>query len=308
MELRHLRYFVAVAEELNFTRAAERLFTSQPSLSEQVRNLEEEVGAALLRRTKRKVELTDAGRVFLDEARTVLRQAEQALTRARQAAQQAAQTIRIGFVPCAEVMVFPHVLPELRLMFPNLNIVLHSLATGAQEAALLGGDIDIAFMRPPLQSTQLLREVVLTEPVLVFLHAQHPLAAMRRIAPAQLNGEPYVIADSDFSPPLFRLTDEYLRQHQVARGHEHVVSNILLGVNLVSAGLGYALFPAYAQTFCTRSVCARPLQDDGPQMDLVMVTRPEAGTRTPVLDALMGLVRDMEKPRARTRTPAAARR
>lgn len=307
VELRHIRYFIAVAEELSFTRAAQRLFTSQPSLSEQVRNLEDEVGTPLLRRTKRSVELTDAGRVFLEEGRRVLEQAAHALSSARRVAERDARTIRIGFVPSAEVRVFPQVLPKLRQMFPGLHIVLRSLDTASQERALLQDEIDLAFMRPPLQHPELLQERVLTDPIRVFLPREDPLAKLARIPPGRLSDRPAVIADSAFSLPLSRLTDDYLTRHAVRRGEEHMVSNILLGVNLVGAGMGYALFPAYAETFCSQSVCVRPLKDGGPQFDLVMVTRPERGCCAEVLDAMMGLVRELSAELQEVRETSGAR-
>lgn len=135
MELRHLRYFVAVAEELNFTRAAERLYTSQPSLSEQIRNLEEEIGYPLLNRTRRKVELTEAGVIFLDDAREILHKVEEAVQRAGKAASQAREVLTIGFVPAAEVRIFPAVLPAFRAAFPQVDVVLRSLTSNEQEGA-----------------------------------------------------------------------------------------------------------------------------------------------------------------------------
>ena len=179
MELRHLRYFLAVADELNFTRAALRLHTAQPSLSQQIRDLEDEIGAQLFERSKRKVELTDAGRVFMAEARLTLAQADRAVARARQVALQRQATLTIGFVPAAEVKIFPVILPMLRMRFPQLNVELRSLPTLEQEDALLCGDIDIAFMRPPIQSAELKAEVVFDEPFILLLPAAHPLAALR---------------------------------------------------------------------------------------------------------------------------------
>ena len=118
MEFRRLRYFVAVAEELSFTRAAERLYTSQPSLSEQIRCLEESLGLVLFIRSPRKVELTEVGRIFLEEARLVLRQVEYAVARAQSAGEKARESLTIGFVPSAEVQIFPVVIPALRLQHP----------------------------------------------------------------------------------------------------------------------------------------------------------------------------------------------
>ena len=120
MELRHLRYFVTVAEELNFSKAALKLYTAQPSLSQQIKDLEEYVGVQLFNRTKRKVELTEEGAAFLEQARLTLMQADKAVATARQIAKTKQQRLRIGFVATAEVHIFPQVLPQLRIQHPKL--------------------------------------------------------------------------------------------------------------------------------------------------------------------------------------------
>lgn len=127
MELRHLRYFITVAEELNFSKAALKLFTAQPSLSQQIKDLEEDVGVQLFYRTKRKVELTEEGTVFLEQASLTLAQADKAVAMARQVSQAKQQMLRIGFVPVAEVKIFPSVLPNLRVQHPDFKIELLSL-------------------------------------------------------------------------------------------------------------------------------------------------------------------------------------
>jgi Bacterial regulatory helix-turn-helix protein, lysR family len=131
MELRHLRYFITVADELNFTRAAALLHTAQPSPSQQILDLENEVGVQLLERSNRKVELTEAGEVFLAEARVTLAQADRAVARARHVARQQDETVTIGFVPATEVRVFPTILPRLRMHFPHVRVELRSLSTMA---------------------------------------------------------------------------------------------------------------------------------------------------------------------------------
>lgn len=136
MELRHLRYFITVAEELNFSKAALKLFTAQPSLSQQIKDLEEDVGVRLLNRTKRKVELTEEGEVFLEHARLTLAQAEKAVALARQVSKAKQQLLRIGFVPIAEMKIFPYVLPNLRLQHPDLIIELSNLNNTEQLKSL----------------------------------------------------------------------------------------------------------------------------------------------------------------------------
>ena len=153
MELRHLRYFITVAEEINFSKAALKLFTTaQPSLSQQIKDLEEDVGVQLFYRTKRKVELTEEGAVFLEQARLTLAQADKAVAMARQVSQAKQQMLRIGFVPVAEVKIFPSVLPNLRVQHPDFKIELLSLNNTEQMKRLKKGELDISFTRHNLGS------------------------------------------------------------------------------------------------------------------------------------------------------------
>ncbi len=289
MELRHLRYFIAVADELNFTRAAQRLHTAQPSLSQQIRDLEDEIGTRLLERSKRKVELTEAGRVFLAEARLVLAQADRAVARARQAGQQHALTVTIGFVPAAEITIFPAILPKLRMRCPGVNVELRSLPTMELEEALLRGDIDIAFMRRPVHSPSLNVEVVLTEPLVVLMPASHPLAAQARIEPAMLDGQPFIRTNPAYAGQLYDIVQEYFERHHVQPDVVQVATNILLNLNLVGMGLGIALLPAYVEALAGDTMCCRPLAGTAPEIELVMVTRAES--HPPELDALVDLMR-----------------
>ncbi|WP_321914409.1 DNA-binding transcriptional regulator HcaR [Paraburkholderia sp. J11-2] len=291
MELRHLRYFIAVADELSFTRAAQRLHTAQPSLSQQIRNLEDEVGTPLFERTRRKVELTDAGKVFLAEARLVVAQADRAVVRARQVGQGRA-TVTIGFVPAAEIRVFPVILPRLRLRFPDVNVELRSLPTAEQEDALLRGDIDVAFMRRPVVSPELRSEVVLTEPLVVVLPSAHPLAKQKRIAPAQLSGEPFISTHPQFSGQVHSVVEAYCEAQGIERKVAQVATNILLNLNLVGMGLGYALLPAYVSSLTSSAICTRPLEGEPPTIDLLMVSRKEPHAAE--LEALFELVRENE--------------
>ena len=290
MELRHLRYFIAVADELSFTRAAERLHTAQPSLSQQIRNLEDEVGTPLFERTRRKVELTEAGTVFLAEARLVVAQADRAVARARQVGQRGRATVTIGFVPAAEIEIFPAILPRLRLRFPDVNVELRSLPTAEQEPALLRGDIDVAFMRSPVNSPELKREVVLVEPFVVVLPTSHPLAKLDRIPPEKLDGEPFISTHPLYSGAVYSVVDSYFDAHGLHRNVAQVATNILLNLNLVGMGLGYALLPAYVSSLTSHAICTRPLEGEPPHVDLLMVWR--ASPPSAAVAGLLELVRE----------------
>jgi LysR family hca operon transcriptional activator len=289
MELRHLRYFITVADELNFTRAAALLHTAQPSLSQQIRDLENEVGVQLLERSNRKVELTKAGKVFLAEARVTLAQADRAIARARHVARQQDETVTIGFVPAAEVRVFPTILPRLRMHFPHVRVELRSLPTMAQEKALLANDIDVAFMRAPVHSAELASEVVLTEPLVVLLPAAHPLAKLQRIPLQALDGEAFIGSDPQFSGTFYDVVEDYYAKHGLQRNVVQIASNILLNLNLVGMGLGYALLPEYVSALAGESIRCRPLECEPPEIDLLMVWR--ADNRSPALSKLLELMR-----------------
>jgi len=290
MELRHLRYFIAVADELSFTRAAQRLHTVQPSLSQQIRNLEEEVGTPLLKRTRRKVELTEAGEGFLEEVRLVIAQADRAVARARMIGQESRKTVRIGFVPAAETRVFPAILPRLRLRFPDLHVDLRSLPTCEQEQALLRGDIDIAFMRNPVHSPELVSEVVFREPLVVLLPVDHPLAKLERIPPEKLDGEPFISTHLESAGEVHSTVLNFFEHHHLRCNVVQVANNTLLNLNLVGMGLGYALLPAYTATLMNNTICCRPLACEPHYVTLLMVRR--AQTHSPELDGLLELVRE----------------
>lgn len=288
MELRHLRYFVAVAEELSFTRAAERLCTAQPSLSQQIRDLEEQVGTLLLTRTRRKVELTEAGQVFLTEARLTLEQAERAVMRARHVGRKAKSTITIGFVPAAEVRIFPAILPRLRMRLPDLSVELRSNPTIEQEKMLLDREVDIAFLRKPIASSGIASEVVLREALVVVLPAAHRLAQFQEITPEQLDGEAFVHTDPLYSGELHQIVEAWFARHGVRPRVTQVATNALLNMNLVGMGLGIGLLPAYVTALTNPSICTRPLAGAAPEIDLLMAWR--AGDDTPALTVLRELV------------------
>jgi len=273
MELRHLRYFVTVAEELNFTRAAERLRTAQPSLSQQIRDLEEEIGTPLLLRTKRQVALTEAGRVFLDEARLVLAQAQRAVAEARRAGQGSESRLAIGFVPAAEVKIFPSMLTVMRAEFPQLNLVLRNLTTAEQQEALLNNGIDVAFMREPITDSRLSHEIVLTERLQVVLPADHPLAAKAEIQPADLNGLPFLRITPPHAGSLHQVVENFLQSNQITLQLVQDVENALTLMSLVGMGVGVGFLPDYVEHLLFRNVTSRPLAGPPITINLVMAWR-----------------------------------
>ncbi|WP_312552501.1 DNA-binding transcriptional regulator HcaR [Massilia sp.] len=288
MELRHLRYFVAVAEELSFTRAAERLRTAQPSLSQQIRDLEEQVGTLLLARTRRKVELTEAGQVFLTEARLTLAQADRALVRARQVGRKDTSTITIGFVPAAEVRIFPSILPRLRMRLPELSVEFRSIPTFEQEQKLLDHEIDIAFLRKPIRSPEVVSEVVLRESLVAVLPVGHPLAQYEEIDPLQLDDAAFIQPHPLYSGDLHNVVESYFAQHGVRPSVTQVATNTLLYLNLIGMKLGIGILPAYAASLTNPAICTRPLAAPAPEIELLMAWR--SGDQSPQLGVLRELV------------------
>lgn len=291
MELRHLHYFVAVAEELNFTRAAARLHTAQPSLSQQIRDLEAEVGAPLFERSKRHVALTPAGAVFLNEARLVLAQATRAVELARQAAHRQGSALRVGFVPAAEVSIFPRVLPMLRAQFPEVELSFHSLTTAEQTAALLAKRIDVGFLRPPLDQPELASTVVMNEGLVLVLPADHPLAALPDIPPQSLQGVPFLrINPEQAGHALDTAIQAWLQQLQPEPPVFQEVHNVLTLLSLISMGGGVTLLPEYAEKLTFRNVVTRRLSVPSQSVPLLMAWRSD--TPQPMAEAFVQLVRE----------------
>ncbi|MCL6231687.1 MULTISPECIES: LysR substrate-binding domain-containing protein [Acinetobacter] len=245
MELRHLRYFVAVAEELNFTKAAQRMCTVQPSLSQQIKDLEQEVGVQLLMRTNRKVELTAEGQAFLKEARLSLEHAEKAMIDARQIAKLSKEQLNIGFVPVAEMKVFPYIMPNIRAQFPELKIHFHSLMDVDQISAVRKGEIDIAFTRYVEESPDIESVQIFTEPLALIVPKNSPVAEQRYISIKNMNNQDFIISDEHSSPELYRIIQDFFKQNKLNVNLVQHSTNILLNVNLVGMGVGWSLVPSY---------------------------------------------------------------
>jgi LysR family transcriptional regulator, hca operon transcriptional activator len=275
MELRHLRYFIAVAEAKSLSLAADRiLHTTQPSLSRQIRDLEEEVGTALLTRSTRGIELTPAGRVFLDHARVVLSQVETAVESARRMAQPAKPSFVLGFLTGHEVTWLPAALQLLRDELPNIQVTISSQNSPQLAVALLQGRIDAAFLRREQGTSELEFSLVVSEPLEVFMPSDHRFTAMDRIDPQQLAGETFLsvsgsaLSGSGTAPALRLVIDEYLDSCGLKITPSHEVDNLAVVMSLISSTRGVALLPVYAKNFTPWSVTSRPLQGEIPTIDL----------------------------------------
>jgi LysR family hca operon transcriptional activator len=291
MELRHLRYFVAVAEEGSFTVAAERrLHTAQPSLSRQIRDLEYEVGVQLMTRNVRGIELTAAGRAFLDHARLALAQVEAAREAARRAARPAKTTFALGFLTGQEMDWLPEAMRILRDELPNIEVTVSSQYSPALAEALVRGSLDLAFLRAEPQMPELRYRTVTTEPLVVILPSDHRLAAKDAVSPQDLVAEIF-IGMSDTAPTLRVVIADYLKRSGVELTPSHEVDNISMAISLVASTRGVALAPLYVRNFLPWSVTSRPIKGEGPTIDLV-VGYHEANA-SPILELFLSRLDDL---------------
>jgi LysR family hca operon transcriptional activator len=285
MELRHLRYFIAVAEAGSLTVAALRmLHTSQPSLSRQIRDLEDEVGAQLLTRRARGIELTLAGRAFLEHARSVLSQVQAATEAARRVAHPGKPCFSMGFLTGHELKWMPEALRILRDELPNIDVMVSSQYSPLLADGLSKGKIDAAFLRRERGMTDLAYRVLVKEPLMVVLPSDHRLAALKAINPRDLLGETFVVV-SNTAPVLRSIIDKYLKRSGVNITPEHEADHLAMGMSLIASTGGVGLLPAYAQNFLSSSVTSRPLKGEIPTIELVLGYKKSNGS--PVLKLLL---------------------
>ena len=304
MELRHLRYFVAVAEHGSLTVAAQHLHTVQPSLSRQIRDLEDEVGTRLLERSVRGIALTPAGRAFLDHARLVLGQATAAIDAARRAAQPARPTFTMGFLTGQEVDWLPHATRVIQDELPAIEVRVVSNYSPQLADDLQHGRLDVAFLRRE-DRTDLRYIVVATEPLVVVLPSDHRLAARRAIDPSALAGEP-LLNMSPTAPVLRRVIDAYLRRTKLRMSPAPDVDNLAMAISMVASTRGVALLPEYARNFLPWSVTSRPLIGKPPVIELAIGYH--RGNASPVLRTFISrvdrVIAEFEAERAaRARSP-----
>lgn len=276
MELRHLRYFVAVAEELHFGRAARRLNISQPPLSLQIRQLEEEIGVALFSR-KRRVELTAAGREFLRHVRGALQQVQQGVRSAQRVERGERGELNVGFISSMASTYMPWLLRVFRERYPDVELVLNEGDTLTQIRDLLVGRLSVGIVRGPVNTPGLVGTTILTEPLVVALPADHPRAAAKRVAVGELVNDGFVMVPRQIGA----LHQETLRLCQRAGFTPRVSQEALqlhIVVSLVSARVGVALVPASAQLTRIDGVVFRPLAGSDASVQIAVASRADDGS------------------------------
>jgi LysR family transcriptional regulator, hca operon transcriptional activator len=300
MELRHLRYFIAVAEAGSLTVAAEKkLHTAQPSLSRQIRDLEYQVGVPLMNRSVHGIELTAAGRAFLDHARLALTQAEAAAEAARRAAQPTKPTFAMGFQTGQEVDWLPRATSVLRDELHNIEIRVSSDHSTTLADDLQRGKLDIAFLRRE-QKPDLEYKTVAKEPLVVMLPSDHPLTEHKAVDPHDLVGETF-IGISEIPRVLRGVIDAYLKRTGIELKPHLEIDNFAMAISLVASTPGVALLPVSAEHSLPWSVVSRPLKGETPTIDLVIGYH-KANT-SPILKTFLSKIDDLT-----TRISSKARR
>jgi DNA-binding transcriptional LysR family regulator len=295
MDLRHLRYFIAVAEELHFGRAAARLHIAQPPLSQQIRRLEAELQASLLRRTSRHVELTPAGRLFLREAKQTVAQADRAVRVARRASQGEIGQLLVGCTPWADFTSGTEVIRWFGKRHPHVEVELHSLSSAEQIAALEDGRIDVGILRPPVHGQALMTEPLRTERLVVVFPRGHRFAAYRRVPWRELSDEAYVLLSRRRAPTFDGIVSQACADAGLTLSVRYEVDHPQAVLALVAAGLGVSLAPATFGALTSVGIAYRGLRPAGPVLRTIIAWRRDGGS--PLIQRFLRVARESLHPR-----------
>lgn len=273
IELRHYRYFVALAEELHYAKAAERCGISQPALSQQVRALEERLGASLVSRSRRQLELTDVGKVFYMQAVAMLRQADAANSAIVEVAQGKAGRVAIGYVASAALSgVLPGIVYQYRQSRPNVELVLHQMDMAEQVDAVAKGQCDVGFIRPPIVLPDgVVSFDVLCEPVLVALRSNHRCAGKISVQLADLRDDTFICVHRKQGIGFYDTTMRVCGAAGFVPKVEVMSSQMSIVISMVAAGFGVAIVPASTRTFAPSDVVFRCIEGSDVTTALSMI-------------------------------------
>jgi DNA-binding transcriptional LysR family regulator len=290
MDLRHLRYFVAVAEELHFGRAAERLNMAQPPLSQAIRQLEGDLGVVLLHRTTRRVELTDAGRGYLARARKIIGEVAEAAHEARRVAAGAVGHLAIGCVGSATYSLLPAISRGLSVELPGVDFSFRGeMLVPDQAAALRTGAIDLALLRPPIADLSLTVLPLRRDRLVVAVPADHPLAARREVRVTDLSDADLIVHSADRRSVMYDVVLGLLRDAGVEPRIRHEVGETSTLITLVAGGLGAAVVPEPVTALALDGVAFRPLARPTVHVDLALAHR--TGRTEPHLARAVSVIR-----------------
>lgn len=291
MELRHLRYFIAVAEELHFGRASSRLHMTQSPLSHQIKELEDELGAQLFHRTKRSVQLTNAGKVFLRGVHTVFEEIDAMVDAAQKAYRGEVGRLNIGFVGSAIYDILPAMLPVYRNKYPEVEVELKEMSTPEQIEALIHQEIDVGLLRPPINNPLLSSEIIQTLDCVLALPRSHPLAKAESIYPTDLKNESFVLISKEIFP---RLYSDFINVCNTAAFKPNVkqeTKEYQTAIGLVSAGMGISIVPTTARTLQARDVVYREISGATLKIDMALAWRNTS--RMDLIQRFVRLARDV---------------
>jgi len=292
VELRHVEYFVAVAEELSFTRAAERLNMAQSPISEQIRKLERELETTLFIRTTRSVELTPAGRLFYEQATALLASAKRAADSARLAGKGRLGRLAVGFGGSATYDLMPQLIRAYKQRYPDVVLEVRSeMLTPTQVAGLLDDTLSVGLLRPPVNADGLVVEVVREDPLVVLLPVSHPLASRVELTLGDLRDQPFISYPSSPPSSVFLTVMSAFRQAGVSPHIHQEVAETSSLVALVAAGLGIALAPAPTRHLRIPGVTHRPLKEPAITMPLAMAYK--TGPVSPLVRGFLETVRSV---------------
>ncbi|MDQ2713320.1 MAG: LysR family transcriptional regulator [Chloroflexota bacterium] len=290
MELRHLRSFVAIAEEMNFTRAAQHLHISQPPLTRMIQDLEKELGVQLFDRSKRQIALTPAGKAFLEQANGILKQCDEAVSMTLRVSRGEVGQLKIGFTGTALHSGLPEIVHSYGERFPGVEVRLLELALPAQWQRLSEHQIDVGFAVAPGQKEGMTNEVVLKRTTVVVLPAKHPLATQKTIDLSLLTAEPWIWFPRQCNPCYHDHNLQLCRQAGFEPRIVQETNQAHVMVSLVAAGIGVALMSGFVQGLQQRDVIYKPLNIPTPPLELCMLWR--AQETSPLALSFLQIVRE----------------
>lgn len=290
IELRHLRYFVAVAEELHFGRAALRLHLAQPPLSQQIRKLEEILGYPLFTRTSRAVRLTSAGEVFLERAKRTLRNVQEDMEEARSVGRGEEGFLRVGFIGSAMLTAVPSMLGRYRRLYPKVNLQLHESYTSNVVQRLLKGELDAGFLRDGGETDGLKVEPLFSEPFIAVLPRKHVLANRKTISPRDLRDEPFVFFTPSAGTLAYEKPISLCERHGFRPRVVQEAPQWLTIMRLVGAGLGVTIAPACVRQLAAANVVCLNLRGATVKSDIELAYR--ASEDRAVVEAIATVARE----------------
>ncbi|MEI5892099.1 LysR family transcriptional regulator [Bacillus cereus] len=289
MDIRKMKYFITVAEELNFSRAAERLMMAQPPLSQEIRKLEEELGVQLFHRTKRMVELTDAGEIFLEGARQTIIQVDRTIKETQLAGEGKIGHLIIGFVDSTGIVI--DILKQFRERFPKVQLILREMTTDQQIKALYEKQIHIGFIRSKQNNEILSSEVCSNERLKLVLHEDHPFVSLPNISIKELVDEPFILFPRHFGTNFYDVIITYFWEHGVSLNIVQEAIQMQTIVNLVAAGMGMSVVPSSVESYKKSGVIYKEIKEKTPLINLYAGWRRDE--KSVILENFLTVVREV---------------